>query len=201
MRLKYYLRGAGVGVIVSTLILMIAFHVYSGRQTAAEPETEAPDLTIAEALSEREQEQTELETETELIVPPKETEPVTETEIESEAESEEEAAEEPEDSADTANAADTEEESAEEAEEEPEAPVPTGRTVTIQIYHGDSPSMVANRLAGAGIIEDADGFYRYLVQNGLNDSLEVGSFSIPEGADFPEIAKILTTNEYERRMQ
>ena len=31
MKLKYYLRGTGIGVIVSTLILMIAFGVYQGK--------------------------------------------------------------------------------------------------------------------------------------------------------------------------
>ena len=181
MKLKYYLRGAGVGVIVTTLILMIAFHVTAGKEEKEPvPETEQ-SLTIAEALSEKEssEESPALKKETEETVPPAETKETEETKPPAETE-------------ETGEAEETKPPMEKESEEEI-------RIVEFRIYSGQSPAAVAKNLMEAGIIEDEDAFYRYLVDNGLNDLLEVGTFSLPQNGEFSEIAKILTTNEYERR--
>lgn len=196
MRLKYYLRGAGIGVIVATLILMIAFSVTSRREEAPEEPGTEEELTIEEALSAREEDS---ETEEPLAAIDTEmAELPADTEMEEEPESEviEEASELPEE---TGEETEPEENSGEEDKELPEE-LPK-KLYTIEVVRGDSPGAVAAKLARAGAIDDEDAFYRYLVDNGLNDLLEVGTFSIPEGAEFSEIAELLTTNEYERRKQ
>ena len=208
MKLKYYLRGAGIGVIVSTLILMIAFGVYqrNNRETTpAETENTAQELTIAEALSELETETKPEETETEeqAAVPE-----VTETEEQADAPEETEAEESAAASEETEAApqpeiSEAQEETAGEGTgaDAEDAGVTVKKTVSVVVRSGDSPMVVSRMLAEVGVVDDADLFYRYLLDHGLNDGIEIGSFSIPEGADYETVAKLITTNEFESRMQ
>ncbi len=192
MKLKYYLRGAGIGVIVTTLILMIAFHVNGGgKEEATVPETEQ-SLTIAEALSEKEANEEPGAAETE------ETGESEAAPVETETETAEETVIPETETADLSSETDTIEEEADQGQETMPASEEV-RIVEFRIYAGQSPGAVSKSLLDAGIIDDEDAFYRYLVDNGLNDMLEVGTFSVPEGAEYSEIAKILTTNEYERK--
>ena len=219
MKLKYYLRGAGIGVIVSTLILMIAFGVYQGKtkeNTPADTENTSQELTIAEALSEMETEKEPLETETEEpAAAPEETEEAQQTET---SEKVEETAEEDGTAEGENDEVSAEPETLENGAERIEPDENTGegedtgadtgdtgvtvkKTVSVVVRSGDSPMVVSRALAAAGVVDNADLFYRYLLDHGLNDEIEVGSFSIPEGADYETIAKLITTNEYESRMQ
>ncbi len=211
MKLKYYLRGAGIGVIVSTLILMIAFGVYQGKTketVPADTENTSQELTIAEALSELD---TENDTETTDVAVTETGETAAaaeETEIQpgeeatgpgEETEEPAETADEPaEEAGETAEAVD---EPAVETGEPDEADMTVKKTVSVVIQGGDSPMVVAHKLVTAGAVDDENQFYRYLLDHGLNDGIEIGNFSIPEGADYETVARIITTNEYEGRMQ
>ncbi len=211
MKLKYYLRGAGIGVIVATLILMIAFSVYRGKteeKGQAETENVSTDLTIAEALSEMETETntetTEAKTtETEAVAAaPEETEADTGEEAEGPAEESEEPAETTDEmAAEAGGSAEAPEATDAETLEPDESEVSVQKTVSVVIQGGDSPMAVAHKLVTAGAVDDENQFYRYLLDHGLNDGIEIGSFSIPEGADYETVARIITTNEYEGRMQ
>lgn len=211
MKLKYYLRGAGIGVIVATLILMIAFSVYLGKteeKGQAETENVSTDLTIAEALSEMETETntetTEAKTtETEAVAAaPEETEADTGEEAEGPAEESEEPAETTDEmAAEAGGSAEAPEATDAETLEPDESEVSVQKTVSVVIQGGDSPMAVAHKLVTAGAVDDENQFYRYLLDHGLNDGIEIGSFSIPEGADYETVARIITTNEYEGRMQ
>lgn len=211
MKLKYYLRGAGIGVIVSTLILMIAFGVYQGKTketVPADTENTSQELTIAEALSELDTE-TGTETTDVAVTETGETAAAAEeTEIQpgeeatgpgEETEEPAETADEPaEEAGETAEAVD---EPAVETGEPDEADMTVKKTVSVVIQGGDSPMVVAHKLVTAGAVDDENQFYRYLLDHGLNDGIEIGNFSIPEGADYETVARIITTNEYEGRMQ
>lgn len=227
MRLKYYLRGAGIGILVTTIILTIAFQVYGRNERRNEEtvlSTESGDPTIAEALSDAdstaEQRQTEA-TESPEPVTEQQTEAMTEPDADAEGEPETEALREAQSDAnnveaetDTAEAAGSESDAAGETAQTDgnqadeadtsgttKATSTPAKTYTVRIYHGDSPHMVATMLEGDGVIDDGEEFYAYLVENGYNDLLEVGEFEIPSSADYAEITRILTTNEYERRMR
>ena len=183
MKLKYYLRGAGIGVIVTTVILMIAFHAVPEKDAEREPLDTEQALTIAEALSEKEE---------------------TEASEETAADMETEGNQEPVTNEETYPAEGIivlDEEPAPEAEMPMDAGAegkPETRIVTFRISSGQSPGAVSKGLKAAGIIEDDEAFYQYLVEHGLNNSLEVGEFLIPTGCEFSELAKILTMNEDER---
>ena len=66
------------------------------------------------------------------------------------------------------------------------------KTFTITVERGMTATKVAERLVAAGVISDAQAFISYLRQNNLTDFINIGNFSIPEGASHKEISHILT---------
>ena len=67
-----------------------------------------------------------------------------------------------------------------------------GEKVSILVTSGMGSEAFAIAAEKAGLIEDAADFERYLMQNGYADSLKVGTFMIPLGAGYEEIAGIVT---------
>lgn len=70
-------------------------------------------------------------------------------------------------------------------------PVPETETVTIVIVRGDSSYTVSRRLEEAGLIESAREYDSYLVDNGYSKSIRTGTYRIPLGATWKEIADII----------
>lgn len=68
-------------------------------------------------------------------------------------------------------------------------------TVTIQINKGDGSLTVSRKLEEAGLVASAAEFDSYLCQNGYDKRLNVGTFEIPAGADAEQIAKILARQQ------
>lgn len=69
--------------------------------------------------------------------------------------------------------------------------IPDTESVTIIIVRGDSSYTVSRRLVEAGLIEDARGFDSYLVDNGYSKTIRTGTYRIPLGATWEEIARII----------
>lgn len=67
----------------------------------------------------------------------------------------------------------------------------TGATVTIEVYRGEVCRGVAEDLQACGLVEDSEEFRLYMDQMGYDQKLRVGTFEIPRGASFEEIAQIL----------
>lgn len=74
---------------------------------------------------------------------------------------------------------------------ETEAATQQGESVTIQIVSGDSSLAVCKKLAQAGLVESANEYDSYLCQNGYDKRIRAGSFEIPVGAGKDEIAGII----------
>ena len=74
---------------------------------------------------------------------------------------------------------------------ETEAATQQGESVTIQIVSGDSSLAVCKKLAQAGLVESANEYDSYLCQNGYDRRIRAGSFEIPVGAGKDEIAGII----------
>ena len=70
-------------------------------------------------------------------------------------------------------------------------PTPTVDTVTILIVRGDSSYTVSRRLEEAGLIENARDYDTYLVDNGYSKTIRTGTYKIPVNATWEEIAKII----------
>lgn len=65
-------------------------------------------------------------------------------------------------------------------------------TVTIKVERGMTASKVSQLLQKAGAVEDSTAFVSYLRKEKLTDAINIGTFSIPQGATYEEIATILT---------
>ena len=188
MKLKYYLRGLGIGMLVTALIM--GFTTRDSRPlTDAEIKAAAAELGMVESdslrLADLPQNQTPEPTKQSETTP----EPTKEPEITPEPGSEEtpEPTEEPE----AANADDPEmtpEPATEEAEK-------SGAVVSVTVDAGLGSRTVCNLLEEAGVITDAAGFDKYLCDHGYSKRICVGTFEIPADASWEEITKIITKSK------
>ena len=198
MKLKYYLRGLGIGMIVTALILGISF---SSRQEQAQTMTDdqireraaelgmvdSSELTLAALQNGAMQptESTPQETQTqnspEAATEPEETQ-TPETNTEPEVTVTPEVTNEPETTVTP------------EATPEPEATKVPEQTQTagITINRGDDSGSVSRRLYEAGLVENAKAFDNYLCNNGYSRSINPGTYEIVPGTSEEEIAKIIT---------
>lgn len=65
----------------------------------------------------------------------------------------------------------------------------------LEIANGSSSSSVSLLLKKGGLIDNAEDFDKYLCQNGYDSKICAGIHKIPEGADFESIAEIITTRQ------
>lgn len=204
MKLKYYLRGLGIGILITTVILSLAG---IGRKNMTDEEvvkrakelgmvestllSDLPDQTKAEEVRPTEPE-TSLQPETseqESSAEPETSEPET---------LEPEVSPEPEETASTPETPAAPEETPVAPDETPVSPedgnpdTPAGETVTLVIGRGESSTTVSKNLKKAGIVEDAAAFDRFLCNNGYDKKIITGTYEIPYGASEEEIAKIIT---------
>lgn len=204
MKLKYYLRGLGIGMIVTALILGISFSNRQDqtsqimtddqiRERAAElGMVDSSELTLA-ALQDsakqptegtpeettQTQEQNNIEAEPETTVP-----------AETQATAEPETTQEPEATAEP----EPEKTAGPETTAEPEVTEAPQRTQTasITIQRGDDSGSASRRLYEAGLVENAKAFDNYLCNNGYSRSINPGTYEIAPGTSEEEIAKIIT---------
>lgn len=195
MKLKYYLRGLGIGMAVTALILGISFSGRQGQeaQTLTDEQireraselgmVDSSELTLA-ALQNSAQTQTTMEPE--VTEEPK---PTTEPEntIEPETTVEPETTAEPE----TTTESETTTELETTAEPEPATESETSQT-SITIRKGDDSGSVSRQLYEAGLVENAKAFDNYLCNNGYSRSISPGIYEIAPGTPEEEIAKIIT---------
>ncbi len=191
MKLKYYLRGLGVGVICTAIIMGIAL---SGNKK--EKLTDAEIIERARLLGmvmeedsggkSSEKKETEAEQKEDSKTPEnqdnkaKEEKDDKDKDDDGESDSvkpEEEKKDEPSDSSSptesTENSGDTQ------------------NMVEFEIKQGEFSDVVSQKLFQAGLIPDAEEFNNYMRQKGVDDSLRVGVHLIPAGATQDEIIEIL----------
>lgn len=185
MMLKYYLRGLGMGILVTALILGLTGNPEMTdvqiRERALElGMVDKTNMTLSEVrteeatVSEEEEESGDVSTSDSEV-----------TGDESVTSGEEETEE-----ADTsAGQEETGSESISTAGEEATAPL------TITIVRGDSSVSVSRDLAEAGLVDSAKAFDAYLCGNGYDKRISVGNFQIYPGSTYEEIAKIISRSK------
>lgn len=82
---------------------------------------------------------------------------------------------------------------ADSASPESEPETNTGETITITIHSGQSSVAVSKMLEEAGLVESASAYDKYLCANGYDKRLKTGTHVIPVGATEEEIARIITS--------
>lgn len=66
------------------------------------------------------------------------------------------------------------------------------KNVSITISGGDNSMSVGRKLQSAGLITSANAFNDYLEQNGYDHVIRTGTFSIKQGSSYREIAQAIT---------
>lgn len=173
MKLKYYLRGLGIGILVTAVIMGVTQGSRKETLSDREIRERAAALGMVEpgnSLADLEAAETPAATEIPEAI---ETPAATKTP---------EAAETP---AATEAPEVTARPTQKPAEEE------EGSSYTFEIQAGDSSYQVAYRLQQAGLVADARDFDNYLCSKGYDRKLKTGSYEIPETATEEEISEIL----------
>ena len=206
MKLKYYLRGLGIGIVVTALLMG-----YSNKNRAAEPKAEvATEETAGDLLADRngeatteevieqstvenvtvetdsaetsEEETSQEETASELESSTQEAETITETESVTETETESVQAEE---------TTDKKEQTQSSTEADAGNALPQ-TTIEINIVRGDDSGTVARKLQNAGMVESATEYDAYLMQHGYDKKIRVDKVEIPVDATWQEIAEYIS---------
>ena len=182
MKLKYYLRGLGIGMIVTVLILGISFSHRQGQEAQILTDdqireraeqlgmVDSSELTLT-ALQNSVQQQAQENRRKQPYIrrrPENTMEPETTVAPENTMEPE--------------------------ATPQPETIVASeaAQTVTVTVKKGASSGSVSSRLQEAGLVEDAKTFDNYLCNNGYSRSINPGTYEIVPGTSEEEIAKIIT---------
>lgn len=203
MKLKYYLRGLGIGIIVTTIILVSCFSMQKPKMTDAQimekaaqlgmimPEQNSAVIAETETTEPEEKEkkneqqiaagelQQETETQTEVS---KEQDTESQTEVQKEQETEE---------AENATAS----ENAENAEQTQQEPF------TLVVNRGDVCRTMCENLAANGVIDDSEGLRKYLSEVGYASFISAGTYQIPYHASYEEITNILKAGPMEQQKQ
>lgn len=216
MKLNYYMRGLGIGIVVTALLMGIASSGKKEQMTDEEIRQRAMEMGMVDGNivladmpenHEDEEEQKEEGNEKEEVLTSlsgngsadnKDSAKDTQTGRQGQ-ENDKEA-----ENLKTENGDDSEGEP-EEGGEGPEETLgdnqrENGETVNeiivISINSGDGSRVVANKLLQAGLIEDAADFDEYLCRNGYDKRLKTGRHDISANAAYEEIAAAITQKGY-----
>ena len=192
MKLKYYLRGLGIGILVTTIIFMIGIHVnreelFSDEEVIArakslgmvmeENETKTLDEVEEQKKSEEEQKDTKEE---------KQQQEEEKQEDEKSAEQKTDASEEKTSETDPQQTADS------------QAQPQNVKQIEINILPGEYSDTISQKLLDAGLIADITDFNHFITDHDYDNLIQPGTFTIPEGSSYEEIATILTTKQENR---
>lgn len=200
MKLKYYLRGLGIGIIVTTIILVSCFSMQKPKMTDAQimekaaqlgmimPEQNSAVIAETETTEPEEKEKKneqqiaagklQQETETQMEVS-KEQDTESQTEVQKEQETE---------AAENSTAS----ENAEQTQQEP---------FTLVVNRGDVCRTMCENLAANGVIDDSEGLRKYLSEVGYASFISAGTYQIPYHASYEEITNILKAGPMEQQKQ
>lgn len=206
MNLKYYLRGLGLGIIVTAVIMGIA----AGRNKESLSDAEIKERAKELGMVEQSGVLSELEggTEAEAGSPLKTKTPAEDTAASPAAaqtalpSAEPKASEMPKNSEAPKNSPTPVSTTAPAASPKPvSSPTPkhtaspqqeASSTVSIEIKSGESSTTVCRKLEEAGLIASAADFDVFLYQHGYDKKMKVGVHEIPVGAEPETIAELLT---------
>lgn len=194
MKFKYYLRGCGIGILFTAIILMISFRSDKNQMTDSQVMERASELGMITP------EETIPETENTQVVEPTNTDEITKNsendkikDSESVSETEEKNTEELEVVPDFDTEDDKKAESKKEDKTSDSKKTQKDEKIVLEIKRGDVCRTIAENLATLGMVEDAEEFRKYMQKNGYDHQINVGSFELKKGMSYEEIAKTITS--------
>lgn len=183
MKLKYYLRGLGVGIVVTAVILTIANHL-GNKMSDEDIIKRAAKLGMVMKEDESLFPPTEPETTTPEPTSPSPTEQDTTAVKPAEPETT---------TPESTTPVPTEPETTTPVPAEPQTSGVVIHTATITVTSGMYSEAVSQKLEEAGIVKNWREFNEYLTSNGYAERLQTGTHSFNSKMDFNEIAEILVS--------
>ncbi len=167
MKLKYYMRGIGIGVLVTTIILVIAFSFTGNNMSDEEIIDKAKKLGMVESsktMTSNSTNSTNATNSTNNVTEGNQTIPGSTNPMP--------------DNSTASNTANVNNDS-----------------VEFTVSENDVSRTVIERLAQQGLISDAAAFNKYLNDKGLDNKLQNGTFKIKKGISEEELANLLVTKQ------
>lgn len=169
MKLKYYLRGAGIALIVISLIWMISSAFSTTTMSKSQIESEAKKLG--------------------MVYPDEKGTIADNMESEDDKNSEDDATAQ-------ANGTDANNTDANAADANANSTDTNGEgapaeTVEFTISRGETSSIISNHLQEQGIVDNAEAFDKFLTLSNDDNFLQPGTYTITKGSTFEEIANAL----------
>lgn len=204
MKLRYYMRGLGIGVIVAAVLMGIALGGDKEKLSDAEIMARAKELGMVESSvladlgKEKEpqlpQQSQEMEENTDQ---PKQSEEVQEGSTDQPKQSiegQEGSIDQPKQNKEEQNEnTDVLKQNESEQNQNPSSEQDTeDEYVTLVIERGESSVSVSRSLAQLGLVESAKAYDRYLCENGYDKLIRVGTHKIKVGSTQEEIAEIIS---------
>ncbi len=188
MRLKYYLKGLGIGLIVAALLMGIATRE-PATMTDEEIKIRAKELGMVEQKTLADTIKPTIEPE-KTKEPPKETEAPTKVPVVTEAPVVTEVPVVTEAPVVTQTPVVTEAPATEPVNTE--TPNDTKEAVIFEIQKGESSDTISEKLEEMGLVENAVSYNQYLCDKGYDRKLNIGTYQLKIGMTEEEIAKIIT---------
>lgn len=186
MKLKYYLRGLGIGIIITTIILMIAHSGYTKELTDEEIIARAERLGMVmkeDTLFSKLDKNSEVILDTETNV--------SDSTVDTQTNNSDSAS----DTQVTEEVGDMKESEVVETESEI---VAAEEFYHLVIPSGSVPRFICNELEENGVIESAESLRKYLGEVGYAKIINVGEYDIPYGATNEEVYEILKAGPIKR---
>lgn len=188
MKLKYYLRGLGIGIIITTIILMISFSMRKDEISDEEVIERATQLGMVMP----EEKTSDLWPDaTEVAGTEYQEEPGVSAGSEGPDASIGDVGQGASDVEDNSTAGETETSQGTEIPEDGQGQRDLSDPFRLQIQKGDVARNVCETLAANGVVDDAEAFRTYLSQTGYASFMSVGAYDIPYNLTYEEIAQIL----------
>ena len=197
MRLKYYLRGIGIGIIFSTLLLTICLYFGKdslAKETLSDAEiikraTELGMVMTDEGLEENVGEDIPKDSSIES----KDKSSMNSKENIIEEAVNESANESPKDS--TAKEESSSEESASAEQQNANEVTEEVKYVPFTVKGGESSEMVSKNLKNAGLIDSVDDFNKYLNKLNIDNLIQAGTFYVMEGSSYDDLAALIVNKD------
>lgn len=202
MKLKYFLRGLGVGILFTSIIFFVAYQrevpvkltdeaVIQRAKALGMVEKEDTLKNLLSAKEDSSGDNNPLSAD-EMLESSKDETKVEDGET-TMKEQEEAVVEEDQEAASTEHELTTEINTSESVATENKTAEHTEReTITVSVKGGDSSYTVSQSMQRAGLIEDAAEFDAYLIQNGYAKRIRVGTYELKKGMNFQELAEAIS---------
>ncbi|MBR1572750.1 MAG: endolytic transglycosylase MltG [Lachnospiraceae bacterium] len=175
MKLKYYLRGAGIALIIISIIWMISSAFSTTSMSKAQIESEAKKLGMVYpeekgTIADKMESEDDKNSEDDAAAQANATDNATGTD---------------------ANATDVNATDANANGTDTNVDGALAETVEFTISRGETSSIISNHLQEQGIVDNAEAFDKFLTLSNDDNFLQPGTYTITKGSTFDEIANAL----------